>query len=85
VPYWDVDTGMAALLMLLKAVDEGLGACLFGIEPDHIAGFREAFGVPEEYMPVCVVSFGYAAPSPKSASLKRGHRPAAEVVHHGRW
>jgi nitroreductase len=29
-PYWFVDTGMAALLMLLTAVDEGLGAC-FGI------------------------------------------------------
>ena len=26
VPYWDVDTGMASLLMLLTAVDEGLGA-----------------------------------------------------------
>src|SRR5919112_4476017 len=27
IPYWDVDTGMAALLMLLTAVDEGVGAC----------------------------------------------------------
>jgi hypothetical protein len=26
VPYWDVDTGMAALLMLLGAVDAGLAA-----------------------------------------------------------
>src|ERR671932_186860 len=34
VPYWDVDTGMAALLMLLTAVDEGLGACFFGVPPD---------------------------------------------------
>ena len=28
VPYWDIDTGMAALLMLLTAVDEGLGGLL---------------------------------------------------------
>ena len=28
VPYWDVDTGMAAMLMLLTAVDEGLGVVL---------------------------------------------------------
>ena len=26
VPYWDIDTGFTALLMLLAAVDEGLGA-----------------------------------------------------------
>ena len=31
VPYWHIDTGFAALLMLLTAVDEGLGACFFGI------------------------------------------------------
>jgi hypothetical protein len=30
VPYWDIDAGMAALLMLLTAVD-GLGACFFGV------------------------------------------------------
>lgn len=85
VPYWDVDTGMAGLLMLLKAVDEGLGACLFGIPPTHIPGFRAAFGVPEEFMPVCVISAGHPKASPKSPSLKRGHRAAADVVHHGRW
>lgn len=31
-PYWFVDAGMAALLILLSAVDEGLGACFFGIQ-----------------------------------------------------
>src|SRR5918911_3768925 len=52
IPYWDVDTGMAALLMLLAAVDEGLGACFFGIPPDGLARFRAEFGVPEEYRPI---------------------------------
>ncbi|MDQ1404190.1 MAG: hypothetical protein QOG03_2506, partial [Actinomycetota bacterium] len=33
VPYWDIDTGFASLLMLLTAVDEGLGALFFGIMP----------------------------------------------------
>jgi hypothetical protein len=28
-PYWDIDTGFASLLMLLTAVDAGLGACFF--------------------------------------------------------
>src|SRR5712664_3412757 len=47
VPYWDIDTGMAAMLMLLTAVDAGLGAVFFGIfAPD---AFRAAFGVPDSY------------------------------------
>ena len=36
VPYWHIDTGMAALLILQTAVDEGLGACFFGITPDRV-------------------------------------------------
>ena len=51
VPYWHIDTGMAALLILQTAVDEGLGACFFGIPPDRIAAFKAEFGVPEEYTP----------------------------------
>ena len=38
VPYWDVDTGMAALLMLLAAVDQGLGALFFGVPPGAARG-----------------------------------------------
>src|SRR5437868_10972173 len=32
-PYWDIDTGMAAMLILLTAVDTGLGALFFGVPP----------------------------------------------------
>jgi nitroreductase len=31
VPYWYIDTGFTALLILLAVVDEGLGAVFFGI------------------------------------------------------
>ena len=41
VPYWHIDTGMAALLILQTAVDEGLGACFFGIPPDRMDAFRD--------------------------------------------
>ena len=86
VPYWDVDAGMAALLMLLTAVDEGLGACFFGVPPERIAAFREAFGVPQEYRPVGCVSVGYPGDDDRrSPSLRRGRRPVEEVVHRGRW
>ena len=43
VPYWHTDAAMAALLILQTAVDEGLGACLFG-DPGRASG-RAARGV----------------------------------------
>ena len=84
VPYWDVDTGMAALLALLTAVDAGLGAVFFGVR-DQVK-LRETFGIPDEYSAVGVVSVGYPKPVDRpSPSLTRGHRPAADVVRRGRW
>jgi nitroreductase len=85
VPYWHIDTGMASLLMLLTAVDRGLGACFFGIPPQQTAAFRTAFDVPDEYTPIGAVSLGYRATDRKSPSLKRGRREVPEVVHRGRW
>jgi len=84
-PYWDIDTGMAALLMLLTVVDEGLGACLFGIPPDSLQRFRAEFGVPDEYAPIGALAIGHRLPDTPSASLRRGRRPLADVVHRGRW
>lgn len=85
VPYWHIDTGFAALLMLLTAVDEGLGACFFGIPPGRTAAFRAGFGVPEEYVPIGAITVGYPMPDRRSPSLRRGRRPVEQVVHRGRW
>lgn len=52
VPYWYIDAGFAALLMLLTAVDEGLGAVLFGIGSTTTAAFRAAFGIPGVREPI---------------------------------
>jgi nitroreductase len=84
-PYWDIDTGFAALLMLLTAVDAGLGALFFGISPERIPTFRKKFGVPEAYHPIGAVAIGYPAPDTPSPSLKRGRRSVDAVVHRGRW
>lgn len=85
-PYWDIDTGMAAMLILLTAVDVGLGALFFGVPPEKIGLLREAFAIPPELHPIGTVAVGYAKPNdPPSPSLKRGHRPTADVVHRGRW
>ncbi|HMC42042.1 MAG TPA: nitroreductase family protein [Acidimicrobiales bacterium] len=85
VPYWLIDTAFATLLMLLTAVDAGLGALFFGI----FQGERELLehlGVPPGYRPIGAVALGYpAAPDPLSLSLARGRRELDEVVHRGRW
>jgi nitroreductase len=86
VPYWDVDAGMAALLMLLTAVDEGLGGCFFGVPAQRVDALRDAFGVPASFRPVGVVSVGHPGDDDRrSPSLRRGRRGPDEVVHRGRW
>lgn len=88
VAYWDVDTGMAALLMLLTAVDQGLGGCFFGVPPQCHDDVHEAFGIPRDRTIVGVVSLGYAVPAPGAPS-RRSSRPRRrhqdEVTHWGRW
>ena len=87
VPYWDIDTGFTALLMLLAAVDEGLGALFFGIPPDLMAEFRELYGVPEQYLPIGAVAIGHpdhaADQGGSGRVIKR--RDLADLVHQGRW
>jgi nitroreductase len=86
-PYWFVDTGMAALLMLLTAVDEGLGACFFGIMPENLGPFCAEFAVPGDYHPVGAVTVGYRSDDlpPQSARVSELRRSAADVVHRGQW
>jgi nitroreductase len=84
VPYWDIDTGMAALLILMTAVDAGLGAVFFGVSDQ--AKFRATFGVPDELMAIGTIAIGYGKPLDRpSPSLKRGHRPPEQVIHKGNW
>jgi nitroreductase len=88
VPYWYVDTGMAALLMLLTAVDEGLGACLIGILPEHMGAFKAEFGIPDELSPIGAVTVGRRSPDEPPVPRKRfdeRRRPQAEVIHRGQW
>lgn len=85
VPYWDIDTGFAALLMHLTAVNEGLGSCFIGLPVPAIGSFKDAFDVPAEFTPIGALTVGYRADDKRSPSLRRGHRPVDDVVHHGRW
>jgi nitroreductase len=86
-PYWYIDTGMAALLMLLTAVDEDLGACFFGIMPENLDPFRAEFGVPGDYDPIGAITVGYRADDlpPQGSHIKDLRREAAQVMHRGQW
>ena len=83
VPYWDIDTGMATLLVLLGAVDRDLGACFFGVPREHWPALRTAFAVPDRLTPIGVISLGYREPDRKSPSLRRGRRSLDDVVAYG--
>jgi nitroreductase len=82
-PYWDIDTGMAALLILQTATDAGLGACFFGLPLRRFDQYRKAFGVPEEFKPIGAISVGYHDEPVRDLRSRR--KPADEVVHYGRW
>ncbi len=87
VPFWHMDAAMASLLVLLTAVDEGLGACFFGIPPAKVGAVRAGFGIPPEFDPVGAITLGHpdraggAAGSPS----RRPRKDQSEVVHRGRW
>ena len=87
VPYWHVDTGMAALLMMLTAIDEGLGACFIGILPQHLPPFKAEFGVPAELEPIGAVTVGHRPPdlARQGSSFSRRRRPPEEIIHRGQW
>ncbi len=78
---------MAVMLLLLAAVDEGLGALFFGMFEPTRPLVEAAFGVPPAHR-------GRSAPSPSATpaaptepgrSAGRPRRPLDEVVHRGRW
>jgi nitroreductase len=86
VPYWELDAAMAVMLMLLSAVDQGLGAWYFGI----FAGKGELLqwlGVPDGYRPIGAVGLGYPAAFDRArgSALSQRRRSLEDVVHRGGW
>lgn len=85
VPFWEVDAAFATMLLLLGAVNAGLGAVFFGIFRGADA-LRRAFGVPGGFEPIGAVALGHPAGDDRpSSSVARGRRPLEDVVHRGRW
>ncbi len=85
VPFWFVDAGFVVLLMLLAAVDAGLGACFLG----NFRGETElasALGVPTGHRYMGAVLLGEPGfEDPPSRSTTRNRRATSELVHRGRF
>ena len=86
IPSWTVDTSMAILLILLAAVDEGLGAWYFFISRGEDDVMRD-LGIPPSCQLLGVIALGYPSPgdTPASAAFTRRRRPFEEMFHLGRW
>lgn len=85
IPYWYVDAGMSSLLILQTAVDEGLGACFFGIPGERHQAFREAYGIPDDLEPLGAITVGHRLEDTGSAGSPARRARRTNLVHHGRW
>ena len=85
VPYWHMDTSMAALLILQTAVDEGLGACFFGVPGARIDAFRTEFGVPDSLKPIGAITVGHRLADTGSPGSPARRPRRTNVVHRGRY
>lgn len=87
VPYWYMDTAMAALLILQTAVDEGLGALYFGIPNERIDAVRRSFAIPATHDPIGAITIGHLTDDagPRGSPAHRRRVPLDELVHRGGW
>lgn len=78
VPFHWVDGGAALMLLLLAAVDEGLGAGFLWVAEDVI---RSAAQVPSSWTPLGLVTLGYPAnTSPVGSVVHRRRLGLSEAV-----
>jgi FMN reductase [NAD(P)H] len=89
VPYWHVDAGKAAMLILLAAIDEGLAAGVFGVGGEGMTRVRDILGLPDDVALVEIITLGRpAADDPSDRLSSRGTRPRKpldELVRWERW
>jgi nitroreductase len=85
VPFWYVDAGCSLMMLLLAAVDEGLAAGFLGLTDRRTARLKELLGIPEEVVPVGLVTLGLPAPDRPSSSLRRGRNDPESAVRWEHW
>lgn len=85
VPYWDTDAAMAVMVLLLAAVDTGLGACFLGNFRGETR-LKEVLAVPDDRRYLGAVLIGQPGGEDRpSSSASRPRRALDDVFHRGRW
>jgi nitroreductase len=89
VPYWHVDAGKAAMLVILAAIDEGLATGVFGFPAERLERVRELLAVPEDVTPVEAITIGHPGDDTVSDQhSSRGTRPRRaldDLIHWEQW
>ncbi|MDR0389915.1 MAG: nitroreductase family protein [Spirochaetaceae bacterium] len=59
----EMDSGLAAMAMIVQATDLGLASCVLSISPqeERVQSAANALSMPDIYTPVLMVAFGYPA------------------------
>jgi len=84
VPYWQIDTAFATMLLLLAVEDEGLGALFFGVFRNGERLLAE-LDVPGGYELIGAVALGHPLDDEPGRSVERPRRSLDEIVHRGGW
>ncbi len=79
VPFWWVDAGAVVQNLLLSVVDDGLGACLFGVF-DHEEAVKERFRIGADERIVAAIAVGEPLPDEPGRSAGRPRPPLNEVI-----
>ncbi|HJQ04738.1 MAG TPA: nitroreductase family protein [Nocardioides sp.] len=87
MPYWDLDTAMAALLVLQGATDAGLGSCFFGLVPGHVDAVKAALGLTGDDAPhpIGAITIGHPDPARPAARSLRRRTDWRAVAHRGAY
>jgi nitroreductase len=82
VGYWMQDCAAAIENILIEAQFLGLGAVWLGVYPreDRVAGLKKLLEIPENVIPIAVISIGYPAES-KEASQRYDEKK----IHINKW
>jgi nitroreductase len=89
VPFWHVDAGAALMLLWLAALEEGLGAGVYGVPVEEDARWRELLQLPDDLTIVVGVTIGRPAEDPEcdraTSVFSQRRRAQDEVVRWNRW
>lgn len=76
-----IDTAFASLLILLGAIEQGLGACF--VASYNAEEVAKLFELPPHVRPVGLITIGYAAEAPHKPPTKK--IPLKKLVHVDKW